>query len=148
MFEIMKSSRSIIVFIFAIGISNPFQRLKPKQQGRLPNIMTTKLIIILFFLDHPFRSIQNAMIFSNTAITVESAAKLRKIKNIVPKKEPIGMFEKTFGRVSKTKLGPLPGFTLNAKHAGKIINPATIATNTSRLPIVIASPNKLLSLLM
>lgn len=111
LFEMMKSSRSIIVETPLIGKSIPLQTLNPRQQGMLNVIIIIKLMITLFLRDHPLRSIQNAIMFSKTAINVDSAAKLRNMKNSVPQMFPNGIFENTFGRVSNTRLGPLPGLT-------------------------------------
>ena len=52
---------------------------------------------------------------------------------------------KMFGSVIKIRLGPLSGWTLNAKQAGKIINPAINATNVSRTVTQTASPVRVLS---
>ncbi len=46
---------------------------------------------------------------------------------------------KTLGNVIKIKLGPLSGLIPKEKHAGKIINPATTATNVSNMATFVAS---------
>ena len=61
----------------------------------------------------------NAMMFSNTAMMDDSAAKLMNTKNSVHHNWPSGIWLKTPGSVMNTKLGPLPGSTPNAKHAGE-----------------------------
>ena len=71
---------------------------------------------------------------------VDSAAKLINKKNIAPQILLPGISLNTFGSVINTKFGPLPGFTPNAKHAGKITSPAINATNVSRIATLIASP--------
>ena len=86
-----------------------------------------------------------AMMFSNTAITVESAAQDINRKNRLPQIRPPIMEMNTFGNVMKIRLGPLSGFTPNAKHAGKMIRPAVIATNVSRIATFTDSPNRVLS---
>ena len=85
------------------------------------------------------------MIFSNTAMIVEHAAKNMHRKKIVPQILPPPIALKIFGSVIKIRLGPLSGCTLNAKHAGKIINPAISATNVSSTVTQTASPVSLLS---
>ena len=64
---------------------------------------------------------------------VDNAAKLINKKNIAPQTLLPGISLNTFGSVINTKFGPLPGFTPNAKHAGKITSPAINATNVSRI---------------
>ena len=71
---------------------------------------------------------------------VDNAAKLINKKNIAPQTLLPGISLNTFGSVINTKFGPLPGFTPNAKHAGKITSPAINATNVSRIATLIASP--------
>ena len=80
------------------------------------------------------------MMFSNTAMTVERAAKLMKMKNSVPHSWPPAMTLKMLGRVTKTRPGPEPGSTPKAKQAGKMIRPAIRATKVSRPMIHMASP--------
>ena len=86
--------------------------------------------------------------FSNTASTVEKAANAKKIKNKLPHNLPRGMWLKIFGKVIKIRLGPLSASTPKEKHAGKIIRPATIATNVSKIATLIASPKSARSLLI
>ena len=80
------------------------------------------------------------MRFSNTAMIVESAAKLMNTKNRAPQSRPPGICENTPGSVTNTREGPSPGFTPNAKHAGKMMRPATSATNVSSPQMRTASP--------
>ena len=47
------------------------------------------------------------MMFSNTASTVESAAKAMNRKNREPHRRPSAMLAKMLGRVMKIRLGPL-----------------------------------------
>ena len=47
------------------------------------------------------------MMFSNTASTVESAAKAMNRKNREPHNRPMAMLAKMLGRVMKIRLGPL-----------------------------------------
>ena len=61
-------------------------------------------------------------------------------KNNVPQILPPLIALKIFGSVIKIRLGPCPGFTPNAKHAGKMIIPAISATQVSRIVTQIASP--------
>ena len=85
--------------------------------------------------------------FSNTPMTVESAAQLMKTKKSVPQRMPPSMALKMLGRVMKIRPGPLSGATLKAKQAGKMIRPAMMATKVSRLMIHRASPVRERSLL-
>ena len=94
-------------------------------------IIITAFIRAVFFLDHFHKSIHEDMMFSNTAITVEKAAKAMKMKKQLPQIRPPGIFAKIFGKVTKISFGPWSGLTPNAKHVGKIINPDTTATNVS-----------------
>ncbi len=82
------------------------------------------------------------MIFSNTAIIVDKAAKLINTKNNVPQTWPNHISLKILGNVINTNPGPLPGLTPKAKQAGKIINPDNKATNVSNVQTLIVSPNK------
>lgn len=52
-----------------------------------------------------------AIRFSNTAITVVSAAELRNRKNSTPHQRPPGMWLNTFGSEMKTSPGPEPAST-------------------------------------
>ena len=88
------------------------------------------------------------IMFSNTAITVDIAAKIIKRKNNAPHMRPPGIELNTFGIVWKRSEGPESGLMLYAKHEGITIRPATIATNVSREAIITVSPKRLLSLLM
>ena len=56
-------------------------RWNPSTQGILSTIIKPKLTNTLFFLDQFKRSILNATIFSNTAIMVVRAAKVKNKKN-------------------------------------------------------------------
>lgn len=49
------------------------------------------------------------MRFSNTAMMVDSAAKLMNTKNSAPHSCPIGIWPNTLGSVTNTRPGPLPG---------------------------------------
>ena len=85
------------------------------------------------------------MMFSKTAITVDSAAKDRNRKNAPPHSRPRAMWLKILGRVTKTSAGPSPVETPKAEQAGKIINPAVKATQVSSTPMRRASPASLCS---
>ena len=78
-------------------------------------------------------SIVIAIIFSNTAITVEIEANTINIKNIVPHILPPTILLNTFGKVINKSDGPESGCTPNAKQAGIIIIPAVIAINVSSI---------------
>ena len=62
-----------------------------------------------FFVLQPVRSVAKEMIFWNTAITVDSAAKDIKIKNNVPQNLPPAMWLNTLGSVMKIREGPEVG---------------------------------------
>lgn len=84
LFEIIKSSRPKTESIPSAGIPKLLQTLNPRQHGILQITIMRKLMLILLLLDQPFSSIQKATMFSKTATTVESAAKLKNTKNSVP----------------------------------------------------------------
>lgn len=84
LFEIIKSSKPKIESMPSAGIPKLLQTLNPRQHGMLPIIIIKKLMVILLFLDQPFSSTQKATRFSNTATTVDRAAKLKNTKNSVP----------------------------------------------------------------
>ena len=88
------------------------------------------------------------MIFSNTAIIVVNAAKLKNKKNKAPQIFPNCIFAKILGNVWKINPGPCPGSTLYAKQAGITIKPATNATNVSKHTTVTASDVNFLLLSM
>ena len=79
---------------------------------------------------------------------MDRAAKNRKTKNSAPQSWPPGMALNTLGRVTKIRLGPWPGLTPKAKAEGKMIRPETKATQVSRTPTLMASPNRRRSLPM
>ena len=80
------------------------------------------------------------MIFSNTAITVDIAAKNIKRKNSVPKIRLPGILLNTLGSVIKSSSGPLPGSIPKEKQAGKMMSPADSATKVSKRMTQTASP--------
>ncbi len=66
--------------------------------------MSAALTRTLFCRDHPNRSISKAMMFSNTAMIVDSAAKVRNRKNRALHTNPPGICAKILGSVMKTRL--------------------------------------------
>ena len=88
----------------------------------------------------PHLSMTKLMRFSKTAMMVDSAAKLMNRKKSAPQSWPNGIWLKTMGSVTKTSEGPSPGFTPKAKHAGKMMRPASSATPVSRPQMRTASP--------
>ena len=117
------------------------------------NTNTNRLSIVIkhdFFLDQPHLSIPNEIRFSNTAVTVDIAAKIINKKKSVPHNPPKGIWLNTFGSVSKISPGPpiTPPFTGNANAAGITISPAMNATPVSRAAIETDSPKRLLSFLI
>ena len=120
--ETIKSSRSWIVEPAPSGVIK-LRTLKPNIHGNEVINIIIPFIKTAFFLSQFHKSLQNARIFSNTAVRVDKAAKLIKIKNSVPHSLPAAILLNMFGKVTNTSPGPEPGSTLNAKHAGKITNP-------------------------
>ena len=110
--------------------------------SRMP-LMTTA-----FFRSQPKVSMQMAMMFSNTASTVEKLANTMKRKNSVPQNRPPPMFTNTWGRVIKIREGPWPGSTPKVKQAGKMMVPAIRATKVSRAQMRTASPGRVCSSLI
>ena len=92
-----------------------------------------------------FPSAWNWMIFWNTAITVDRAAKVIKRKKRLPHSLPPGISRNTLGRVTNTSPGPSPGLTPKAKQAGKMIKPDKTATQVSKTRMLTASPARLRS---
>ena len=76
-----------------------------------------------FFLVVPNNSKFDAIMFSNTASTVENAAKLINKKNSEPHNLPPAIALNTFGKVIKINAGPESAGIPNAEVDGKIINP-------------------------
>lgn len=143
----IKSSKSSTLEPAPKGV-NPLHKLKPRTHGIDKIMMAIIFPITAFFLLHPVKSIAKEIIFSNTAIIVETAAKTINRKNKVPQILPPLIALNTFGSVTKIRLGPSPGSTPYAKHDGKIINPAINATNVSNDVTQIASPVNVRSLPM
>ena len=126
-----KSSRSSTQVPLPRG-SKPLQILKPKTQGRDSRIMPITAKGMRRRRSPPVSSQMLEIIISNTAITVDIAAKSMKRKKRVPQIRPPFIALKTLGRVMKSRFGPASGWIPKLKHAGKIIRPATIATKVSR----------------
>ena len=85
-----KSSRSMIFVPSPIGVI-PESTLNPSTAGRESTDIPIRFIISDFFLFHPNISILIDMIFSNTAMTVDSAANDMNMKNSIPHTLPPGM---------------------------------------------------------
>lgn len=83
--------------------------LKPNTHGKLAIRMMIVLMRTDFFLLMPNISIQNEMMFSNTAMIVEKHAKVINRKNRVPQILPPAIFTNTFGSVTKIRAGPWSG---------------------------------------
>ena len=101
----MKSSRSRTVLPSPSG-ANPLHRLNPSTHGTDRMMMATMFHATAFLTEQPVRSVAKDMIFWNTAIMVENAAKDMNRKNMVPHILPPAMWLNTFGRVMKIKDGP------------------------------------------
>ena len=84
----------------------PERRLKPKTQGSERTTRAMQSIRQDLFFDQPKRSLVQEIIFSNTAKTVDIAAKVIKTKKSEPQSLPRGILLKTFGRVWKMRAGP------------------------------------------
>ena len=83
--------------------------LKPNTAGMESTDIPIRLMIKDFFLFQPNISMLMEIIFSNTAITVESAANDMNIKNSTPHTLPPGIWLNTFGSVINKSDGPLSG---------------------------------------
>jgi len=83
---------------------------------------------------------QEAIRFSNTAMTVEKLANVINRKNSVPQMRPPSMLINTLGSVIKMRLGPASGEMPKEKQAGKMISPAQMATKVSSTQMRTASP--------
>ena len=135
----MKSSRSWMVLPAPRG-AMPLHTLKPSTQGMERTRIRIRFTRTDFLRVQPQRSMPKLMIFSNTAMMVDRAAKLINTKNRVPQRRPPAIWLKIFGRVTKTSPGPSPGSTPKAKQAGKITSPAISATTVSRMQMFTDSP--------
>ena len=122
------------------GICTPASTLNPSAHGRLSTHTITAVRATAVWRDQPHLSMDQLMRFSNTAMMVDSAAKLMNTKNSAPHSCPIGIWPNTLGSVTNTRPGPLPGSTANAKHAGKMMRPAMSATAVSSPQMRSASP--------
>ena len=89
------------------GFNQPKAHLpNPRTQGMDSNPIAKKLKIHTAFLLFPESSIPQLIIFSNTAINVESAANDINKKNKEDQILPPAIFEKIFGSVINSKDGP------------------------------------------
>ena len=111
----------------------------------LASRMNTPQATVAFFRDQPKLSMQQAMMFSNTASTVVKLAKVRNRKNNAPHSRPPAMLTNTRGRVRKIREGPLSASMPKLKQAGKMIMPDMKATKVSRQQIRTASPGRRLA---
>ena len=93
------------------GICTSAHTLNPKTHGIDKTMMSAALMATAARLDVPHWSMQNATMFSKTPMTVESAAKLMKMKNSVPQSWPPHIWSNTLGSVTNTRLGPESGET-------------------------------------
>ena len=143
LFDTMKSSSDWISPI--PGICTPDHTEKPRTHGMESNAKSGPLMAMARLRVMFHSSIEKRRMFSNTAITVESAAKAMQRKNTVPHNCPNGICSNTAGRVRNTRLGPESGATPYAKHAGKMMRPAMMATSVSMPAICTASPVSLRS---
>jgi hypothetical protein len=89
---------------------------------------------------HPVKSLQQEIMFSNTAKTVDIAANVINKKKKLPHTRPNGILLNICGKVTKMRLGPESTSTPYVAHAGKIISPATIATKVSKSKTFTDSP--------
>ena len=105
-----KSSRSKKFVPLPSG-SIKLSTLNPRAQGRESMKTAIQFTTLAFFLLQPVMSIVQARMVSNTASTVENAAKLINTKKRLPHTLPRGILLNIFGRVMKMRLGPLSGCT-------------------------------------
>ena len=108
----------------------------------------TQLAMTAFLRPQPNMSMQLAIRFSNTEMTVVKLAKVMNRKNSVPQKRPPRMPAKTLGRVTKISDGPASGCTPKEKLAGKMIRPLISATKVSSRQMRTASPVSVFSRVM
>ena len=83
-------------------------------------------------------SVKNVMKISLIEIVDVIDAKNSNTKNASDQKYPPGICWKMFGKTSNTSFGPAAGSAPNENTAGKIITPARIATQVSRIAIMLA----------
>ena len=69
-------------------------------------MMRNRLTRLDFLRVQPVSSMPQQMMFSNTASTVDRAAKAMNRKNRLPHSRPSAMLAKILGRVMKIRLGP------------------------------------------
>ena len=119
---------------------NADQMLYPSTQGRLAMRMNAPPASTLLRRSRWNASIRQAMMFSNTAMTVVKLAKVMNRKNSAPHSRPPAIPANTLGSVMKIRLGPLSGLTPNVKQAGKMISPALMATKVSSTQMRALSP--------
>lgn len=77
------------------------KNIVPKDTGNAAQEMMIKLTSTAFLRFQPKLSMEQAIRFSKTAVTVEKLAKVMKTKNKAPHNCPRGIFTKMFGRVIK-----------------------------------------------
>ena len=135
----MKSSKSIIFVPVPNGVMF-CNTLNPNIHGSDNTIMTIALMSEDFLTDTFVKSELKPIIFWKIAITVERAAKDMNKKNNATHNCPKNMWLNIFGNVTNISFGPCDGSTPNAKHAGKIMKPAMIATSVSSPSTCNASP--------
>ena len=80
--------------------------LNPNAHGNESMKTHIRLTKTVFLCDQPVHSIVMVIIFSNTAIIVVNAAKLKNKKKKVPQIFPKGILAKIFGNVWKIRPGP------------------------------------------
>ena len=122
------------------GMTTSESTLKPSAQGRDKSGMAMRFTMTARLRDQPHWSMEKRRMPSNTAMTVESAAKLMNTKKSVPQTWPSHICSNTLGRVMNTRPGPESGATPKAKQAGKMMRPVASATPVSKAPMVAASP--------
>ena len=88
------------------GTVTPERTLYPSAHGSDSTRTRTPVIAAARRRVMPHLSIDQLMRFSNTAITVESAAKLMNTKNSAPHTLPKGICPNTIGSVTNTRDGP------------------------------------------
>ena len=106
----IKSSKSCILDPAPNGWKL-LQILNPNTHGNDKMITTATFHATAFFTEQPVRSVAKEIIFWNTAITVERAAKDINTNNNDHHSSPPAIWLNTFGRVIKIRDGPEVGST-------------------------------------
>ena len=103
---------------------------------------------MVFLRSQPVKSQMQEVMFSNTAMTVDIAAKSMNRKKRVPQNTAAAHSVEHVGEGDEQQVRTAVGVNAEAEAGGKIIRPETIATKVSSAIIHIASPVRRCSLPM